>query len=222
MNGDIIVTDFSSGRQVGKISNEFKTEIPQSCSYINSGLNILVGYVDGTICCYDSTNYNLQSIVDNVHKCNKGLGTNCLISLNIDKQAKPESKSGKDKPISMSRALPIIISGGADGKVRIFEHNPYYINNKQPAPEILKVSDKLDADLLKGMTHEELSSLFREQVTEQISKHLNDSDKADKVIEKILTSKQSIEVDGDKKELDEWQYDLVKMLTDKEYLNRSF
>ena len=73
------------------------------------------------------------------------------------------------------------------------------------------------------MNRDELSSLFREQVTEQIRKHQEDnSEKTEAVIDKLLTAKVEVEVDGDKKESDEWKFDLVKLLTEQDYLNRSY
>ena len=73
------------------------------------------------------------------------------------------------------------------------------------------------------MNRDELSSLFREQVTEQIRKHQEDnSEKTEAVIDKLLTAKVEVEVDGDKKESDEWKFVLVKLLTEQDYLNRCY
>ena len=62
--------------------------------------------------------------------------------------------------------MPLVLTGGADGVIRIFEHNPYFVRESTAAPSILSVSQKLDAEQLKGMNREELSQLFREQISD--------------------------------------------------------
>ena len=205
---DIVVTDFKTKQQVVKLELEVDA-MPNSLLFVNNGLTLLVGFADGSVAAVETNMWKLQSMVKNAHlsRDRHGMTVNCLLSLDCDNTLKADvkDKAAKDKSSSVSNAVPLVLTGGADGIIRIFEHNPYFVRESTAAPTILTVSQKLDAEQLKTMNREELSSLFREQVTEEIKKHQEDnSEKTEAVIDKLLTAKVEVEVDGDKKESDEW------------------
>ena len=86
-DGNIIVTDFKTKQQVGKLDLEHKNEKATSLSFVNNGLSLLVGYVDGSIASFDMNSFKLQSMVNNAHAAKEGFGVNCLLSLDSDKAA---------------------------------------------------------------------------------------------------------------------------------------
>ena len=106
----------------------------QTVIFVNKCLGAMIGYSDGSIHLYDLNQASKPvSVIENAHIQKDGEGVSCLIQV---KQADDDQ--------------PFIVSCGADGNLKIFELNPYFIKNVDLEEEGLQKEESgKDDDQLK-------------------------------------------------------------------------
>jgi hypothetical protein len=105
---------------------------------------------------------------------------------------------------------PFVVTGGADGLYKVLEHNPYVLDDTKPADQILilKLSDELDMDKLKSLPTDEVKTLFKEQITTQLTELGFDDDKVGKILAGLIDSTEQVEG------VSQPVYDLIKLMSD--------
>ena len=124
------MTTLYSVQCVTEESDREKGVYIQCVKYFNNCQNIVVGLSNGNIQLYDSK-AKLLNIVEKAHNQKYDEGVNCLLAI--------QNLSGSSKAGSGTQNLPFFVSGGADGQMKIFEHNPYQVPvaEKADAPSAL-------------------------------------------------------------------------------------
>lgn len=116
-NGKVSIYDFTQKSNIGTLTPDMPSECHiQSLSLLNNCLHLLIGLSSGDILLYDLKTLSLSQTISKAHLPKYDESVTCLMAI--------QSLPGAAKPV------PFFVSGGADGMIKMYEHNPYVVNNQ--------------------------------------------------------------------------------------------
>jgi len=116
-NGKVTIYDFAQKSTIGTLTPDMPSDCHiQSLSLLNNCLNLLIGLSSGDILLYDLKTLSLTSTISKAHLTKYDESVTCLMAI--------QSLPGAAKPV------PFFVSGGADGMIKMYEHNPYVVKNE--------------------------------------------------------------------------------------------
>jgi hypothetical protein len=92
---------------VGRLEEWDNKGAVQSMELINNSLGLLVGYQSGELRCVDFQSLKEVCVGDGKHLVKQDEGVTCLTTLWSDE------------------SVPLFLSGGADGTIKLIEHIPF-------------------------------------------------------------------------------------------------